>query len=174
MFIFALYINLYSSDWLNANLIWDHLGIVLHGLWQYFFLSWILAECDDTSYHNTKCYNWSKAQVVCWFGHFILKSCGNLATTQFPGRIVSLNKSWRSVTKHLLLSCSGMLRVGLLHWSPVCPALRELLCGHVRRLLGYFASAHSGHTGECGYRLGLRDWQVRTHHHQHIVSTFYQ
>lgn len=61
---------------------------------------------------------------------------------------------WRTTCD---LSCSGMLRVGLLHRSPLCSALRELLCDHVWWLLGYFASAHSGHTGKRGDRLVLWD-----------------
>lgn len=55
-----------------------------------------------------------------------------------------------------------MLRVGFLHRPPVRAALRELLRGHVRRLLGHAAFAHRGGPGERGGRLGLRDRQVRS------------
>lgn len=86
------------------------------------------------------------------------------------GRVTTIMNC--TVTNNPPLSCSGSLRAGLLHWSPVCSALRELLCGHVRRLLGYFASANSGRTGERGNRVVLRDWQVSKQRRRlHIVAT---
>ena len=63
------------------------------------------ARCNDVSYHNSKCSNWSKSQAVCWFGHFMQESCGNLAKLQALSNTVEI--SWICVnycTHKILLS----------------------------------------------------------------------
>ena len=65
--------------------------------------------------------------------YVLLHKVGTMRATPYLHRLNLYGDMYRSActVTNLLLSCSGMLRVGLLHWSPVCSALRELLCGHV-------------------------------------------
>lgn len=53
-----------------------------------------------------------------------------------------------------------MLPAGLPDRAAVRPALGELLCGNVRRLLRHSAADDRGHPGEHRGRLGLRRRQV--------------